>query len=176
MSTLQWWLRQVVRRLGAAGLVGLALLAAALGTQLIAVGPANEAVVAKDRRLAQLRHAGAARTARPAPQPVDPLALLPAKGSASRQIGELERLARAHGVDLPRGQYSVAPVTGTSLLRWQLVLPVEATYATVHAFLAAALARSPNLTLDEFKFKRERIESADLQAELRLSLFVEATP
>lgn len=176
MSSVQWRLRQWTRRLGATGLLGLVLLATALVMQLIAVGAANEAVAAKEARLAQLRLAGATRAARPAPQPVDPLARLPTQGSASRQIGELERLARAHGLDLPRGQYSVAPLTGTPLLRWQLVLPVEATYATVHAFLAAALAGSPNLTLDEFKFKRERIESADLQAELRLSLFVEAAP
>jgi hypothetical protein len=77
---------------------------------------------------------------------------------------------------LPRGQYSVAPLAGTTLARWQLVLPVEAPYPALHAFLAAALERLPNLTLDELKLKRERIESAELQAELRLSLFVEAAP
>jgi hypothetical protein len=38
------------------------------------------------------------------------------------------------------------------------------------------LERLPNLTLDELKLKRERIESAELQAELRLSLFVENAP
>ena len=62
------------------------------------------------------------------------------------------------------------------IARWQLVLPVEAPYPALHAFLAAALERLPNLTLDELKLKRERIESAELQAELRLSLFVEAAP
>lgn len=176
MNALLWRLRQGARRLGATGLVGLALLAAALGLQLTAVTATRAAVAAKDARLAQLRVAAQARAARPAPPPVDPLARLPAKGSASRQIGELERLARDHGLDLPRGQYSVSALSGTPLLRWQLVLPVEATYATLHAFLVAALAHSPNLTLDEFKLKRERIESPELQAELRLSLFVEAAP
>jgi hypothetical protein len=42
--------------------------------------------------------------------------------------------------------------------------------------MAAALERLPNLTLDELKLKRDRIESTELQAELRLSLFVEAAP
>ena len=45
---------------------------------------------------------------------------------------------------------------------WQLVLPVEAPYSTLHAFPANALERLPNLTLDELKLKRERIESAEL--------------
>jgi hypothetical protein len=70
----------------------------------------------------------------------------------------------------------VSPLTGTSLRRWQLVLPLDASYPALHAFLAAALERLPNLTLDELKLKRDRIESTQLQAELRLSLFVEAAP
>jgi hypothetical protein len=127
-------------------------------------------------RLADLRVAAAQRAAEPARAPVNPLSTLPPTGTASQQIGELEQLARSHGLDLPRGQYSVGPVTGTPLQRWQLVLPVVADYPTLHAFLAAALERWPNLTLDELKLRRERIESGALQAELRLSLFVEATP
>lgn len=176
MNTLAWRLRQWGRRLGATGLAGLALLAAALILQLAAVGPAHDAVATQTERLAALRHAATVRAAEPAPQAVDPLAGLPPAGAAAQLIGELERLARAHDLELPRGQYSVAPLAGTSLQRWQLVLPVEGPYPALHAFLAAALERLPNLALDELKLERERIESADLQAELRLSLFVEAAP
>lgn len=176
MNALLWQLQQGARRLGVAGVAGLSLLAAALLLQLLAVGSANDAIGAQQARLAELRRAAATRAAAPAPQPVNPLAALPPTGTAAQQIGELEQLARAHGLDMPRGQYSVTPLTGTSLARWQLVLPVEASYPALHAFLAAALERLPNLTLDEFRLKRERIESAELQAELRLSLFVEAAP
>jgi hypothetical protein len=38
----------------------------------------------------------------------------------------------------------------------------DTTYPALHAFLADALKRLPNLTLDELKLKRERIESAEL--------------
>lgn len=176
MNMLVWRIRHWARRLGATGLAGIGLLAAALLLQLAAVGPARDAVAAQTERLAALRHAAAARAAEPAPQPADPLAGLPPAGAAAQQIGELERLARAHDLDLPRGQYSVAPLAGTSLQRWQLVLPVEGPYPALHAFLATALERLPNLALDELKLEREGIESAALQAELRLSLFVEATP
>ncbi|MFZ3173679.1 MAG: hypothetical protein WA146_02190 [Thiobacillus sp.] len=41
------------------------------------------------------------------------------------------------------------------------MLPVEAPVPALHAFLAGALERLPNLTLDE-KLKHERIESAEL--------------
>jgi hypothetical protein len=148
------------------------LLAAAVLLQLVQVEPLQRKATAQHEKLAALRLAAATYDTDPAPAPLNPLAMLPPTGEASQRIGELERLAHAHGISLPRGQYSVAPLAGTALARWQLVPP----YPALHAFLAAALERLPNLTLDELKLKRERIESADLQAELRLSLFVENAP
>ncbi len=176
MNTLRWHLYQWARRLGASGLVGLGLLAVALLLQVIQVESSQQAARAQHEKLAALRLAAITHDADPAPVPLNPLAMLPPTGEASQRIGELEQLAHAHGISLPRGQYSVAPLSGTTLARWQLVLPVEAPYPALHAFLAAALERLPNLTLDELKLKRDRIESAELQAELRLSLFVEAAP
>jgi len=176
MSTLLWHLHQWVRRLGAAGLIGLALLAAALLLQWIQVTSLQQTVLAQRETLSSLRLAAAAHDTAPAPAPLNPLALLPPTGEASQLIGELEQLAHQHGISLPRGQYSVSPLAGTTLARWQLMLPVEAPYPALHAFLAASLERLPNLTLDELKLKRERIESAELPDELRTSLFVEAAP
>ena len=176
MNTLYWRMRQWARRLGWTGLAGLALLTVALLTQVFAIGPANDAITVQHARLDALRRAALARPAAPIVQTAEPMMLLPPAGIASQQIGELERLARAHDLELPRGQYSVAPVAGASLARWRLVLPVEGPYPALHAFLAAALERMPNLALDELKLKRERIEATELQAELRLSLYLETAP
>ncbi|MBC2732649.1 hypothetical protein [Thiobacillus sp.] len=177
MNGWLWHLLQWGRRLGPAGLVGLGLLVIALLLQTIQVASLQKTTRTQQIRLAALQQAAARRAAAPQlPPPVNPLSLLPPTGEAAQLIGELERLARLHGLELPRGQYSVSSLTGTSLQRWQLVLPVKTAYPDLHAFLATALERLPNLTLDEVKLKRERIESAELQAELRMSLFVEAAP
>lgn len=176
MNRLTWQLRQWGRHLGIGGLVGLGLLAAALLLQATLAHSLQQSITARQSRLAELQLAAAERPVESAPQPLNPLAALPPTGTASQQIGELEQLAQSHGLELPRGQYSVAPVAGSSLLHWQLVLPVDTSYPELHAFLAAALERQPNLALDEIKLKRDQIESADLLAELRMSLFVEATP
>lgn len=176
MNALVWQLRQWIRRLGVGGLIGIGLLVAALLLQSVQVAAARRAVAQQQDRLDALHRSAAARQAEPAPHAFNPLAMLPPTGTAARQIGEIEQLARAHGIDLPRGQYNVSPQTGTPLARWQLVLPVDAPYPDLHAFLAAALERLPNLTLDELKLKRERIEDTALQAELRMSLFVETAP
>jgi Tfp pilus assembly protein PilO len=174
MNVWLWRLQQWARRLGIGGLTGLGLLAAALLLQGFQVKSVQQTIQAQHARLAALRQAAVRREATPPPPPLSPLATLPPTGEASQLIGELERLARANGLALPRGQYSVSPVTGTSLQRWQLVLPMVGSYPGLHAFIATALERLPNLTLDELKLKRDRIESTELQAELRLSLFVEA--
>ncbi len=176
MNALIWRLRRSADRLGAAGLIGLSLGAAALLLYLAGTLPGDATLAERQAQLAALRLKTAAPAATLPVQAVDPLTTLPPAGEAAEQIGELERLARAHGIALPRGQYSTSTLTGTSLQRWQLVLPVEAAYPALHAWLAAALERLPNLTLDEFRLKRERIESKAVQAELRMSLFVEATP
>jgi Tfp pilus assembly protein PilO len=176
MNALRWHLNQWARRLGTAGLTGLALLAIALLLQVTQVGSLKQSISAQHARLATLRMAADTHDIVPAPVPFNPLALLPPTSEASHLIGELQHLAQAEGLELPRGQYSMSPLTGTSLRRWQLVFPVEATYPALHDFIAAALERQPNLTLDELKLKRDRIDTEDLHAELRMSLFVETAP
>ncbi len=175
MNAWIWQLRQGARILGATGWIGLGLLASALLWQVIQVESVRQSTLTQQARLENLRLAATAREATPAP-PLNPLAMLPPTGEASQLIGELEHLAQVHALELPRGQYSVTPIKGNSLQHWKLVLPLETAYPTLHAFLAAALERMPNLALDELKLKRDRIESDVLQVELRLSLFVEAAP
>lgn len=179
MNAWLWRTRQWARRLGTPGLLGLGLLAAAWLVQVSQVESLRATAAAQQTRLAHLRAAVAANEIAPAAlpnPPLNPLASLPPTGEAAQSIGELEQLARAHELELPRGQYSVRSLKGTSLQHWQLVLPIETDYPSLHAFLVAALERLPNLALDELKLKRDRIETDVLQAELRLSLFVEATP
>lgn len=175
MNEWAWHLRKLARHLGWPGLIGSGLLAAAWLTQTTQVDAMHQTVAAQQARLVQLRSVATVDN-RPQAPALNPLANLPPTGKASQLIGELEQLAQVHDLDLPRGQYSVTPIKDTSLQHWQLILPVETDYPTLHAFLAAALERLPNLALDELKLKRDRIDSDTLKAELRLSLFIEATP
>lgn len=175
MSTLVWHLRQWARVLGAVGLAGVAALALALVVWLAGVEPLRARADQQQAQLALLKSESAQRQRVP-PTPQNPLAALPPTGEASQLIGELEQLADAHGLALPRGQYSVSPVEAARMQRWRLVLPLQTDYPTLHAFLASALERLPNLSLDELRIKRDRIESSELQIELRMSLFVEALP
>ncbi len=175
MNAVIWQLRQWARKLGVPGLIGLVALGVALIVQLSVVVTLQQTAEDQQAQLMQLNLAAASSDAPPAIA-LNPLANLPPTGEAAQLIGELEQLARTHGMTLPRGQYSMASVDGVAMQHWRLVLPLETDYPTLHAFLAAALERLPNMSLDELKLKRERIESSQLQAELRLSLFIESLP
>lgn len=176
MNSLLWQMRQWSRRLGVAGLLGSALLVLAMGLFFMLVQPLQRASQHQQQQLDRLRAAAQTAAIKPIPLKSDPLAALPPDSSAAAAVGELEQLARAHGFELTRGQYSVATVNDAQLARWQLVFLVETSYPALHAFVAAALERLPNLALDEVKLKRERIEDVDLQTELRFSLFVGTAP
>lgn len=176
MNSLTWQLRQWGRRLGGVGLLGAALLLLALGLLFTLVQPLEQQARQQQMQLDTLRAAAQPIPAEPLVATPDPVAELPPDSSAASAVGELERLAQAHGFELSRGQYSVASVNGVPLARWQMVFQVQADYPAVHAFIAAALERMPNLVLDEIKLKREKIENVDLQTELRFGLFVETAP
>lgn len=176
MNTLLWHLRQATRPLGLSGWIGLALGGLALLLHLVGTQPLTERNAATGQRIEALRLAAATpATPEPLAEPA-PLMNLPPAGAVDEEIGTLARLAQAHGIALPRGQYSATALTGTPLQRWQLTLPVEAEYPALMTWLAAALERLPGLTLDEMKLKRERIESPVLQAQLRLSVYGEKKP
>lgn len=176
MNNVLWYLRQWGRRLGVVGLLGSALLALALGLFFILVQPLQRQSQQQMQQLDRLRAAAQTAIVEPIPVKSDPLAALPPDSSAAAALGELEQLAHAHGFELTRGQYSVVAVNEAQLARWQLVFLVKTSYPALHAFVAAALERLPNLALDEVKLKRERIEEVDLQTELRFSLFVGTAP
>lgn len=176
MNSLLWQLRQWGRRLGIVGLLGIALLLLALGLIFSLVNPLEQQTRQQQQQLDLLRAAAQSAPAEPLVATPAAVAMLPPDSSAASVVGELERLAQAHGFELTRGQYSIAAVNGVPLARWQMVFQVQAGYPDLHAFIAAALERMPNLVLDEIKLKREEIENVDLQTELRFGLFVETAP
>lgn len=178
MNTLLWHAHQWARRLGRTGLAGLLMLLVAALIQLAHTGPMQTETRALEARMLAMQSAAN----RAAPRPVSTVPAsgfidrLPDTAVASAVVGQLEQLARAHGLQLLRGQYAQTPVTGTSLLRWQLSLPIKAEYPRIIAFVSTSLQALPTLALDEFKLKRDTIESTTLDADLRFNLYLrEAT-
>ena len=173
MNTLVWHAHQWARRLGRTGLAGLVLGIVAALIQLAHNAPLQAETDALQVRLLSLQ----ATPKRQLPSVSHVAASgfidnLPPTTAASAVIGQMELLARAHGLQLLRGQYAQAPVVGTPLLRWQVSLPIKAEYPKIIAFVAASLEALPTLALEELKLKRDTIETATLDADLRFNLYL----
>ncbi|MDA8383514.1 MAG: GspMb/PilO family protein [Betaproteobacteria bacterium] len=167
-----WRLRQIARRLGATGLLGLALCLAAGALWREGVVPTQDHVAAET---AEWQAAASRPITKPAPTPAGPaawVAELPRANAIPTLTGQLAGLAHDQGIQLEEGRYAMSPVEGTSLSRWRARIPVEASYPALKRFLASSLARMPALTLDGFKLERADTSSPTLDAELRFSVYV----
>lgn len=178
MNTLIWHAHQWARRVGRAGLTGLLMLLIAALIQFAHTRALYNETRALEDQIIALQIAATRTATRPviALPPSGFIDNLPDTSVTAGVIGQLEQLAHVHGLRLLRGQYAQTPVSGTSLLRWQLSLPVKAEYPKIIAFAATSLQAVPSLALDEFKLKRDSIETATLDADLRFNLYLrEAT-
>jgi hypothetical protein len=179
MTSLLWTLRQWARKLGKTGLAGLALLAAALLLYVVDVLPQQADIDANAARIAALetelaqRRALVAAIEKPRNKPALAATAAPTITVAAERVRELQKLAARHDIVLRRGQYTPAPVSGTTLVRWQILLPVDAPYPAIRGFVADSLAAIPTLALEDFRVKRETIGAASVAADLRFNLYLQ---
>ena len=172
---LAWEARRVGRRLGWGAALGLAALALAA-----LAGWQAEAELQRQRLLgAQI---AAARVAKP--QPLSDAAsdtaagvaafyaYLPAHDAIPEQLKQLVAIAAKNGVVLAKADYKAQPEENADFMRYQITLPIKADYAKIQGFLVGALRGLPTLTLDAVLFKRERIESGEVEAQVQFKLLV----
>lgn len=177
LSRLQDWLRYALARLGWPGAAGLALLAAAWLAHGLEVAPMRAAGMEMAQRAEHL-----AKQARP---PRETEATLPAALSATlpgaermpEAIAHLFSAAKHAGLTLQQGAYrAVGEKSGgpqpNGLVRYQISLPVAGEYPAVRAFVAEALEREPSLALDGMRLARERMDTDEIDAELRFTLYL----
>lgn len=161
-------LARLRRDLGRSGLAGVALAAAALGFSLFVVQPREE----ENLRLAE-RVAQAAREAEAPDTGVDKVRavyrFLARDEQTTDWLAKLHGIATATGVQLKSASYR-SLATDTPIRRYEIVLPVEASYPQIRDFLKRAAADIPVLSVDSLTLKRESAASGALQAELRLTL------
>jgi hypothetical protein len=180
MNELVDRLRREVGRLGAAGVVGIGLLVFAATFYLSAYRPAQVALAAL-RTEAQalqdrLRMGGSltGREAAPAEQLATFYAFFPRPASTPQWLARIYAAAAAHDIALEAGEYKLDRKPGERLARYEIVLPVKGTYAQVRGFVAEVLATVPAAVLEEVNLRRESVQSARLDARVRITLYVGA--
>jgi hypothetical protein len=82
-------------------------------------------------------------------------------------VQALLRLAEDDGLSIRRGDYRLQADAGGGFVRYQMTLPVKGTAPAIHHFIQAALLDHSALALESVQFKRERIESSEIEARLQ---------
>ena len=178
---LNWrrWGNRVFNHLGWPGVVGVSLIALAVVAWLSWVRPEMRALQDLQRENASLR----TRIAQIAKQGI------PEQGSQSELdrfysffastpvtawLDKLYTAAATEELQLDQGEYRLVNDKSGKLLRYQITLPVTGSYLQLRQFIERALVDVPVAALDDISFKRENINATQVQARIKLTLFLRA--
>lgn len=184
MSLSSLWLRLVLalRRMNpvVAGAVALAL------ALMVAFFLVLQAQVDLDEQYAEARRQAALPP--PAPGAIAPpppsadqnlahfYASLGERGKVERQLKTLFSLAEKNGLALRQGEYRSSQDRAGRFLTYQITLPVTGRYGAIWQFAFDALRALPHASLDDVAFRRDAIGSETVEARLRLTLHLAASP
>ena len=168
-------LRYQLLRHGWPAVVGLALIACAIGLQYFGVVQAREQTVqlraqaaVVRQRLAQVPDQNEAANNRLAAF----YARLPGTSGALDAIDLIHRSAGTNGVKLAQGEYRLMREGSAQLLRYQITLPARSNYLSLRAWLTDVMNALPTAALDEISFKRDNVGNTAVEANVRLTLFL----
>jgi len=99
-------------------------------------------------------------------------AYLPEHDEIPDLLKHLMNIAGKNGVVLSQGEYKPQPEPNADFMRYQIALPVKASYPSLQNFMVNALQDLPTLTLESVLFKRETIESGEVEAKINFILLV----
>lgn len=102
-------------------------------------------------------------------------AVLPPGAEATERVQQLVALTQ-QDLAWKQAEFVNTEDKALALQRLQISVPVSGAYPRLRAGLDAALREVPNLSIDQVLFQRQTAGEVDLQARVRLSLWLAAPP
>ena len=93
-----------------------------------------------------------------------------------QQVKALFALAAKSGLVLRQGEYKAAYDRNARVHSYQVTMPVKGNYGAIWRFALGALRAIPFAALDEISFKRDAIGDAQVEARIRLTLYLNERP
>lgn len=162
-------------RHGWPAVVGIVLALCAVALQFLGVQEAqNRTVELRAEAVKQLQR----QAARPDPDATANQRLVAFYESFPNAKGMLQAVetihlsAAANGVKLATGDYRLVRDGSAKLQRYQMNLPAQASYASLHRWLAEVMNSVPSVSLDDISFQRDDVGSDSVEANVRLTLFL----
>jgi len=91
---------------------------------------------------------------------------------AEQQLKTLFAVAAKKNLKLNEGEYKLSEEKNSDTVVYQIQLPVTGPYAAIREFCEEVLQTVPFASLDEISFKRDVIGKNNLDAKLRLTLYL----
>lgn len=89
-----------------------------------------------------------------------------------RQLKQVFALAARHGLTLRQGEYRATVDRNAKLVAYQVNLPLRGSYGAIWQFAMDVLRAIPHASLDDVALRRDTIGDADVEARLRLTLYL----
>ena len=166
-------LEAALRRLGAAGVLGIGLALACAGFYVSALAPLEQEAAAQRLALERLKTRTPHRPVSSGGREEDLRRFQGLFPSASELTGEVEtlhRLARRAGLDLAQGEYRMER-RAAGLWAYRVTLPVRGSYPQFRDFIGAVLKDMPIASIDALRFERKRAAETQLEAQVRITLY-----
>jgi hypothetical protein len=86
-------------------------------------------------------------------------------------VQDLLRMAEDQKLTVQKGEYRVQRDVTGGFMRYRMSLPVKGAATTIHRYIETALRAQKTLALESVQFKRDRIESIDIEARMQWVVF-----
>ena len=158
-------MKQIIDRIGMAGVAAIGLLAAALFFSNFMVKPLEQ-------RNALLLESTSRKgnTAAPSGEKVAAVyEYLRKDEDTTDWLAKLHGIGIATGIQMRAATYGTKPAEGR-IVRYEIVLPVAGSYAQIRDFLKRAQAEIPVMSIDQVTLKKDEKKGGAIHAEMRLTL------
>jgi len=165
-------------RLGANGLIGVAMAVVAVAGLAYALRTQHEA--ADLQQQAEAARARAAQMATVAPVEVVPAGerltrfqnWFPTADTSTADLRKIFKAAQASHLTLSRGEYSLTSIDGSGgLQKFDVILPVKEHYGSVKSFVADVLNELPHASLAELRVERPASAADELDTRVHFTLY-----
>lgn len=158
-------MKQIIDRIGMAGVAAIGLLAAALFFSNFMVRPLEE----RNALLKQSVSGKAPAAAASGEKVAAVYEYLRKDEGTTDWLAKLHGIGTATGIQMRAGSYSTKPAEGR-IVRYEMVLPVAGSYAQIRDFLKRAQAEIPVMSIDQVTLKKDEKKGGAIHAEMRLTL------
>lgn len=181
-NRVRWTLHRLLRRIGWPGMLAIGILAICPAFYFSAIRPAQARLETAQHHVVRLHqqlalagksHQDIALT--PEGQLAAFYRKFPGEEYSPQWLEKIVALATNRGLSLNDGEYKVARDKMGKLIRYQILLPVKGEYPQIRKFLTDLPGALPVVALENVQFERPKVADPNVEAKIRLVLYLEQT-